>query len=147
MLPLGGAQQRALLAILLLRANRVVPIERLADELYAGAPPVTAVTQVQRQISELRKALGDAHGIETRAPGYVIRVFPGQLDLSRFERQTEEAGHALAAGHAKKAADLLSDALALWRGRAARRPDLRVVRAGRPRATGGDPIGGARAAH
>jgi DNA-binding SARP family transcriptional activator len=115
---LGGPKQRATLAILLLRANRVVPIERLADELYAGAPPVTAVTQVQRQISELRKALGDAHGIETRAPGYVIRVFPGQLDLSRFERQTEEAGHALAAGHAKKAADLLSDALALWRGAA-----------------------------
>jgi DNA-binding SARP family transcriptional activator len=113
---LGGPKQRATLAILLLRANRVVPIERLADELYAGAPPVTAVTQVQRQISELRKALGDAHGIETRAPGYVIRVFPGQLDLSRFERQTEEAGHALAAGHARKAADLLSDALALWRG-------------------------------
>ncbi|HLX20136.1 MAG TPA: transcriptional regulator, partial [Gaiellaceae bacterium] len=52
---LGGLKQRATLAILLLDANRVVPVERLADDLYAGEPPVTAVTQVQRQISELRK--------------------------------------------------------------------------------------------
>jgi DNA-binding SARP family transcriptional activator len=113
---LGGPKQRATLAILLLRANRVVSIERLADDLYAGAPPVTAVTQVQRQISDLRKALGPTNAIETRAPGYTIRVSPDQLDLSRFEQQTEEAGRALAAGQAREAADLLADALALWRG-------------------------------
>ena len=53
--PLGGPKQRATLAILLLNANRVVSVERLADDLYAGAPPVTAVTQVQRQVSELRQ--------------------------------------------------------------------------------------------
>ena len=47
---LGGPRQRATLAILLLNANRVVPVDRLADELYAGRPPVTAVTQVQRQV-------------------------------------------------------------------------------------------------
>ena len=70
---LGGPKQRATLAILLLNANRVVSVERLADDLYAGAAPVTAVTQVQRQISELRKVLG-ASAIETRAPGYVIRL-------------------------------------------------------------------------
>ena len=87
---LGGPKQRATLAILLLNANRVVSVERLADDLYAGAAPVTAVTQVQRQISELRKALG-ASTIETRAPGYVIRLAPEQLDLKRFERHAEEA--------------------------------------------------------
>ena len=114
---LGGPKQRATLAILLLRANRVVSIERLADDLYAGAPPVTAVTQVQRQISELRKALGGAaNTIETRAPGYVIRLSPDQLDLSRFERLSEEAALARAAGDARKASELLRDALALWRG-------------------------------
>ena len=57
---LGGLKQRATLAILLLSANRVVSVERLADDLYSGDAPVTAVTQVQRQISELRKALGSA---------------------------------------------------------------------------------------
>src|SRR5262249_58199970 len=82
---LGGTKQRAALAILLLHANRVVSIDRLADDLYAGAPPVTAVTQIQRQISELGKALPPAI-IETRPPGYLIKLGPDQLDLARFER-------------------------------------------------------------
>lgn len=112
---LGGPKQRATLAILLLSANRVVSVERLADDLYAGAPPVTAVTQVQRQISELRKALGPAT-IETRSPGYVIRLSPGQLDLDRFERRAEEAGQALRRGDGEAGAGLLRDALRLWRG-------------------------------
>ncbi len=113
---LGGPKQRATLAILLLNANRVVSVDRLADDLYAGAPPVTAVTQVQRQISELRKALGNASAIETRSPGYVLRLGPGELDLERFERTTDEANQALARGEAELGADLLRDALRLWRG-------------------------------
>jgi DNA-binding SARP family transcriptional activator len=113
---LGGPRQRATLAILLLRANRVVSIDRLADDLYAGAPPVTAVTQVQRQISDLRKALGAESVIETRAPGYVIHVAPGSLDLARFEQGASEAARSLERGDAREASDLLRDALALWRG-------------------------------
>jgi DNA-binding SARP family transcriptional activator len=102
---LGGPKQRATLAILLLSANRVVSVERLADDLYAGAAPVTAVTQVQRQVSDLRKALGSASVIETRSPGYVVRLSPDQLDLHRFERLVEEGG-----------AESLREALGLWRG-------------------------------
>jgi DNA-binding SARP family transcriptional activator len=113
---LGGPKQRATLAILLLNASRVVSVERLADDLYSGAAPVTAVTQVQRQISELRKALGSASVIETRSPGYVIRLSPEQLDLHRFERQMEQASQALARGQATAALDRLREALALWRG-------------------------------
>jgi DNA-binding SARP family transcriptional activator len=113
---LGGPKQRATLGILLLSANRVVSVERLADDLYAGAAPVTAVTQVQRQISSLRKALGSSSIIETRAPGYLIRLSPGQLDLDRFERWTEEAAQLLAQGDAQSAASRLHEALALWRG-------------------------------
>jgi DNA-binding SARP family transcriptional activator len=116
--PLGGPRQRATLAILLLGANRVVSIDRLADDLYAGAPPVTAVTQVQRQISALRKALGPESSIETRPPGYLIRVAPDSLDLTRFERRTGDASQAFARGEAEAAVDLLRDALALWRGAA-----------------------------
>src|SRR5690349_22237062 len=85
-LQLGGPKQRATLAILLLNANRVVSVERLAEDLYAGAPPVTAVNQVQRQIHALRQKLGAGSGIETRTPGYAIRLAPHQLDLDRFER-------------------------------------------------------------
>jgi DNA-binding SARP family transcriptional activator len=112
---LGGAKQRATLAILLLHANRVVGVERLADDLYAGAPPVTAVTQVQRQISDLRKVLG-ADAIETRSPGYVLHVEPEHLDLNRFERATYDADQALEHGDAHAAAELLEHGLALWRG-------------------------------
>jgi DNA-binding SARP family transcriptional activator len=115
---LGGQKQRATLAILLLSANRVVSVERIADDLYAGATPVTAVTQVQRQISELRKLLGSSSGIETRSPGYLIRLAPDQLDLSFFERSAQEATEALARGDAKGAADLFREALQLWRGAA-----------------------------
>ena len=112
---LGGPRQRATLAILLLNANRVVSVDRLADDLYRGEPPVTAVTQVQRQVSELRKVLGST-AIETRAPGYVLHVSPDQLDLGRFERLAEDGGLALDRGEAERAAGMLRDALALWRG-------------------------------
>jgi len=71
---------------------------------------------VQRQISDLRKMLGAGAGIETRAPGYLLRVGAEQVDLHRFERLAEEGRHALDRGDATAAADLLREALALWRG-------------------------------
>lgn len=113
---LGGAKQRATLAILLLNANRVVSVDRLADDLYSGAAPVTALKQVQRQISELRKALGSMSIIETRSPGYVIGLAPGQLDLTVFEVLSANAAEALGAGDARRAADLMRQALGLWQG-------------------------------
>lgn len=113
---LGGSRQRATLAILLLNANRVVSVDRIVEDLYADAAPVTALKQVQRQISELRKALGSRSGIETRSPGYVIRLSPEQLDLSVFERLAAEAAEAFSAGDPRRAADLLRQALELWRG-------------------------------
>src|SRR3954449_7616800 len=70
---LGGRNQRAVLALLLLQPGRVVSIERIAEELYDGEPPVSAVTQVHRQVSELRRGPdpdGDPArpGIQTRPP-------------------------------------------------------------------------------
>jgi DNA-binding SARP family transcriptional activator len=113
---LGGPKQRATLALLLLNANRVVSIDRLADDLYAGAAPATALKQVQRQISDLRKLLGPSSLIETRSPGYTIRLAPEQLDLFVFERLTADGTEALAAGDAERAAELLRQALGVWRG-------------------------------
>ncbi len=119
-LGLGGRNQRAVLALLLLRANQVVSIERLADELYGDATPVSAVTQVHRQVSELRRLLdppGDAASvIETRAPGYLIRVGADALDLYRFEALTGDAAAAIDAGDARGAMERLQEALELWRG-------------------------------
>ena len=66
--PLGGQKQRALLALLLLNANRVVSTDRLLDVLWEGEPPRTAATSLQNMVSSLRKALGREH-VVTRPPG------------------------------------------------------------------------------
>ena len=102
--PLGGARQRALLAILLTRANEVVSTDRLIDELWGEAPPRTAVNTLQYYVSRLRKLLG-ADRIVTRIPGYTIRLEPGELDLDQFERLVAQGG-----------AEALREALGLWRG-------------------------------
>ncbi|HEV7752916.1 MAG TPA: BTAD domain-containing putative transcriptional regulator [Baekduia sp.] len=120
-LALGAGKQRALLAILLLHANEVVSADRLIDELWGGRPPGTATKALQVHVSQLRKALtpvvGDrGHRLHTRAPGYLIEVGPDELDARRFERLTDEAARALAAGDAERAAAGYRQALALWRG-------------------------------
>jgi DNA-binding SARP family transcriptional activator len=108
---LGGGRPRALLAILLLRANQVVPTERLIDDLWAGEAPATARNMVQMYVAELRKSL--VHDVlATASPGYVLRVGPDQLDLDRFESLVEQARSSEPAA----ATGLLREALALWRG-------------------------------
>ena len=105
----GRGKPRALLVLLLLNAGRVVPTERLIDELWGDEPPATASTALQVYVSKLRKALGD-DAIRTRSPGYSIES--GPEDLRAFERLTAEAREVDAAASAR----LLRDALALWRG-------------------------------
>jgi predicted ATPase/DNA-binding SARP family transcriptional activator len=114
-LPLAGAKQRALLALLLLHANRVLSRDRLIDELWGDEPPATAVTSLQVYVSRLRKVL-PADRLLTRPPGYVLEVEPDELDLRRFERLLAEGHEALAADDAERAAIVLHQALELWRG-------------------------------
>jgi DNA-binding SARP family transcriptional activator len=111
-LTLGGPRQRALLAILLTRANEVVSNDGLIGELWGARPPRTAANALQYHVSQLRKTLGPSDAIVTREPGYLIRVAPHELDLLRFEQLVEEARRA----PADRAARLLRDALSLWRG-------------------------------
>jgi len=90
-LALGGPKQRALLAVLLLSAGQVVSRDRLIEELWADDPPAAARHAVEVNVSRLRKALGaNGSALVTRAPGYVLRVAPGELDLWRFEQLVEE---------------------------------------------------------
>jgi hypothetical protein len=92
LLAIGGAKQRALLAILLLSANEVVPADRLVDALWGERPPESGRTALQVRVSQLRKALGLAGAlIVTREPGYVLRLEREQLDLRVFERLVTEA--------------------------------------------------------
>jgi len=111
-LPLGGARQRTLLALLLTRANEVVSADRLIDELWGAQPPRRAANALQYHVSQLRKALAPHEAIVTLDPGYVIRIGPDELDLLRFETLVEEARQAAP----ELAAQRLREALDLWRG-------------------------------
>jgi YVTN family beta-propeller protein len=114
---LGGGKQRAVLALLLLNANRVVSSDALIEQLWNGQPPATAATALQGHISSLRKSLG-ADVIATRRPGYVLEVDPARIDLGRFEQLRADARTAFERGDAAAGADRLREALALWRGAA-----------------------------
>jgi DNA-binding SARP family transcriptional activator len=109
--PLGGRNQRALLTLLLLRANEAVSSERLVDELWGEHPPRTATTSLQNTVSQLRKLLGPGL-LHTRPAGYVLELDGDQLDLVRFERLVREARTL----DPPERAELLREALALWRG-------------------------------
>jgi YVTN family beta-propeller protein len=112
---LGSRKQRAVLAVLLLNANRVVSAERLIDELWGATPPGTARSALQVYVAGLRKALGgDAASLRTVAPGYLLALEPGSTDLDRFEALRAAAR---TSGDDEQAAALLHDALALWRDR------------------------------
>jgi DNA-binding SARP family transcriptional activator len=112
-LDLGAPRQRAVLAFLLLHANEVVPSDRLAEALWADRIPRTAAKAIQVYVSGLRKALGARRDVlETRGPGYVVKVAPGELDLHEFEQLlTRSRGEQPAAR-----VQTLRVALGLWRG-------------------------------
>jgi DNA-binding SARP family transcriptional activator/DNA-binding beta-propeller fold protein YncE len=121
-LPLGGAKQRAVLALLLLHANEVVSTDRLIDDLWGDSPPESAANMLQGYVSHLRKLLEPGRGrgehevLVSRAPGYVLHIGDDQLDAERFERLSTEGRRLLADREAKAAGQRLRAALALWRG-------------------------------
>ena len=114
---LGGPGQRALLARLLLGANRTVAVDRLVDDLWGERVPGSAVKMVHIHVSKLRKVL-PPDVLVTQPPGYAVQIEPAALDLHRFDRLREQGRAALAAGLPAEAARRLREALALWRGRA-----------------------------
>jgi DNA-binding SARP family transcriptional activator len=113
--PLGGARQRGVLAILILRRGDLVSGERLVDELWGERAPATAAKTLQGYVSRLRKVVGE-EVLKTRGRGYVLSLAAEQLDLDVFERLAGEGRDALLAGDAALAAERLLGALALWRG-------------------------------
>jgi predicted ATPase/DNA-binding SARP family transcriptional activator len=121
-LGLGGRMPRAVLALLLLRANEVVASDRLVEELWAGAPPASRAKGLQVHVSRLRRALAAGHPevggerLVTAAGGYVLRVGPDELDVQLCERLIGEGRSLLAAGRHDQALAVLSSALELWRG-------------------------------
>ncbi len=120
-LDLAGHRQRAVLAPLLIEANRVVSASRLVDLLWDGRPPPRALGTLRAYLSNLRRILepgrepgAAASVLASRPAGYVLRVEPEQVDASRFEARVRAGGDASAAGDLKAARRLLGEALALW---------------------------------
>ena len=124
MLELGPRKQRAVLALLLLDANRVVSAERLIDDLWGESPPETARSALQVYVAGLRKALGGRRMLRTAAPGYVLEMEPGR-SISTASRRCAPK---LAPPPTARAAEL-STALGALAGGAPGRARQRAVRA------------------
>jgi DNA-binding SARP family transcriptional activator len=111
-------KERALLAALLLQPGRIVSTDGLIEALWGTEPPASARKTVQWHVKQLRRTLGPqiAERIITRAPGYLIEVRPGELDLDNFSGLADRGRSAARAGDWERAADLLAAALAQWCG-------------------------------
>jgi DNA-binding SARP family transcriptional activator/Tfp pilus assembly protein PilF len=117
---IGAPKWRALLAVLLLSQGQAVSTDRLIAELWGDRPPDRAANLVSIYVLRLRRVLGDRDGhlLTTRAPGYQLRLQPGELDAEQFQALAGQGRKALAEGDFRAAADVLAEALGLWRGRA-----------------------------
>jgi peptide/nickel transport system substrate-binding protein len=113
-LPLGGARQRALLAVLLLHRREVVSLDHLIESLWGDSPPLTAAKTIQVYVSRLRKVLG-VEILETCGRGYRLAVDPGLCDLDRFDALIAQGRAAADRDDPGRAVELLGQALALWR--------------------------------
>ena len=118
-LGIGGLKQRALLTMLLLRANEPVSRDVLVEQLWGHHPPAGAPHTIEVYVSRLRKVLAVAVGrpvVATRPAAYLLQVAQDELDVHRVERLAREGRHELAAGAPGAAAVKFNEALALWRG-------------------------------
>jgi DNA-binding SARP family transcriptional activator/basic membrane lipoprotein Med (substrate-binding protein (PBP1-ABC) superfamily) len=114
---LGPPKQRAVLAILLLHANELIPTDRIIDLVWGENPPRTAEHSVQIYVSNLRRVLsgGSQAGlIETRPPGYLLNVSPEAIDALRFERLIREGRAAVRAGNLTGGRPMLEMAVEIW---------------------------------
>ncbi|MER5620259.1 BTAD domain-containing putative transcriptional regulator [Streptosporangium sp. NPDC002544] len=121
--PLGGPRQRSVLARLMVARGRVVPTERIIDDLWQGQPPPSALATIHAYISNLRRALEagrdaqpTARLLVTVSPGYMLRT--ADVDAWRFEELVQQGVMFLGADDAVAAAGAFDEALALWQGSA-----------------------------
>ena len=92
-LSLGGRRQRAVLALLAMHVGTVVSTDRIVEEIWADAPPPSALRTLHSYVSRLRSTLRDdgADPLVRREPGYVLDLDPSVVDAVRFERLVQEA--------------------------------------------------------
>ncbi|MEV4412209.1 AfsR/SARP family transcriptional regulator [Catellatospora sp. NPDC049609] len=125
---LTAPKPRKVLALLLIHANRVVPVDSLATELWDDEPPASALTTLQTYILQIRRMLARVCGMDpaqvarellvTHADGYQLRLDGGRLDLHEYERLADQGRLALLCGDHAHASRLLTAALEVWQGAA-----------------------------
>lgn len=116
----GGPKERKLLAVLALHLGEVVSVDAIADALWDGTPPRSAVKSVQVYVTRLRAALdparSDAGVIHTSPPGYRLVLGRADLDANVFTDLVRRARQENDGGQPEQAERLLDEAFALWRG-------------------------------
>lgn len=121
---LAGPKQRAILGLLLVNANQVVPFDVVLEEVWGDRQPSGGIRTLRYQISKLRDSLdpdrakGEEGVIGTQSGGYVLRADLGDVDAAEFERLSDEGARALADGRFEASKELLEEGLSLWRGAA-----------------------------
>jgi SARP family transcriptional regulator, regulator of embCAB operon len=120
---INGKRVRALLSILVLHANRVVPLEQILDGIWPDNPPRSAIANVRTYVCQLRSIIANADGradgadpLESKLGGYRLGAAAGSVDFQCFESLAERGHERWANGFAAEAAQLLGEALDLWRG-------------------------------
>jgi predicted ATPase/DNA-binding SARP family transcriptional activator/tetratricopeptide (TPR) repeat protein len=115
-LPVPGAKLRALLAMLALECGRVVPTDRLIEDLWHDDPPTGVANALQGLISKLRKALGSADVVAMRPPGYALAIDQSKVDVFRVDQLATAARAAVARGDLEGAMAGFAEAESRWRG-------------------------------
>src|SRR5215471_14999974 len=122
-LPIAGSKERTILACLIARAGRVVPVDDLIEELWHEQPPRTPEKTLVSYVSRLRRDLqprrdngSKADLIVYRADGYSLERDGHEIDAIDFERLADEGHALLEAGRLTDADPVLEQALGLWRG-------------------------------
>ncbi|WP_274561103.1 AfsR/SARP family transcriptional regulator [Streptomyces spiramyceticus] len=114
--PVRSAKGRALLAALLTRPNRVVPVSELKAALWDDEPPPSAHASLHNHVTRLRRLLAEEDRLRAVPPGYLLRVGPGELDTDVFEQRVRAARAAHAQGDWAETVARARGALELWRG-------------------------------
>ena len=115
--PLAGTKQRTLVATLLLRANEVVSVEALIEEIWREAPPPSAPHSLEAYVSRARQLFaGYGPTLHRRGAGYSLELAGATLDASVFSELADATSQAAVEGEHERAARLATEALALWHG-------------------------------
>src|SRR6202020_1918372 len=113
--PVRGAKQRALLALLALRPGQPVSADRLIDVLWGDGQAAHPANALQAQIGQLRRAFGPAAILTTEA-GYALDLGPDEVDIVRFEQLVAQGRQLAADAEMALASAALGEALGLRRG-------------------------------